>query len=75
MKATPLTPTIIATFNDTRTGKPVELKSNTKYKFIEEEMEFYLDSDGIINSKCGCQWTLSDFVAEVNSHGSFPKEV
>ena len=75
MKATPLTPTIIATFNDTRTGKPVELKGNTKYNFIEEEMEFYIDADGIINSKCGCQWGVLDFAKEVNSHGSFPKEV
>ena len=73
MEVTSPTPTTIATF--TKAGEPVELKSNTKYNFIEEEMEFYLDSDGIINSKCGCQWTLSDFVAEVNSHGSFPKEI
>lgn len=56
-------------------GEVVELKSNTKYKFIEPEMEFFKDEDGIINSTCGCQWTLMDFAKEVNSFGAFPQEI
>jgi hypothetical protein len=56
-------------------GKRVELKSGVLYSFIEPRMEFYKDSDGLINSKCGCQWTIADFAAEVNDFGKFPTQI
>ena len=67
------TPDIIATF--IIGGEKVHLKSNTAYSFIGEELEFYKDEDGIINSNGGHQWTISDFANEVNMAKSFPIEL